>query len=105
MTTDEPDQFDPLQSRGAVGILRGFNRAGILATSDVHVALRLSELSDSTDEVVQLGVAFAARAPRLASSKRRSRCSRRFSGGCSTSSSIACRFTLPRTASSAVEAS
>jgi exodeoxyribonuclease V alpha subunit len=67
MTIDEPDQFDPLQSRGAVGILRRFNRAGLLATSDVHVALRLSGLSNSTDEVVQLGVAFAARAPRLGS--------------------------------------
>ncbi len=46
-------------------MLRAFNDAGILSTSDVHVALRLARLSGADDEVVSLGAAFAARAPRL----------------------------------------
>ena len=46
-------------------MLRAFNRAGILSTSDVHVALRLAQLSGTTEELAWLGAAFAARAPRL----------------------------------------
>ncbi len=42
-----------------------FNEAGVLATSDVHVARAWPALSGTVDDVVQLGVAFAARAPRL----------------------------------------
>ncbi len=62
---DGMDRFDAALAQSADGLLRAFNVAGILATSDVHVALRLSRLSDTVDDVVQLGVAFAARAPRL----------------------------------------
>ena len=50
---------------GAPGILGEFNRAGILSTSDVHVAVTLARLSGVADEVVCLGAALAARAPRL----------------------------------------
>ncbi|HEY5384170.1 MAG TPA: exodeoxyribonuclease V subunit alpha [Acidimicrobiales bacterium] len=59
------DLFDARLARGTGGMLRAFNDAGILSTSDVHVALRLARLSDDDDEVVSLGAAFAARAPRL----------------------------------------
>jgi exodeoxyribonuclease V alpha subunit len=59
------DAFDARVARRTGGALRAFNEAGILSTSDVHVALRLARLSGTEDEVVSLGAAFAARAPRL----------------------------------------
>jgi exodeoxyribonuclease V alpha subunit len=59
------DSFDDGFALGAEGSLHQFNRAGILSTSDVHVALRLARLSGTTDDAVRLGAAFAARAPRL----------------------------------------
>ena len=62
---DPVDAFDARLARDVGGALGAFNRAGILSTSDVHVALRLARLSDVDDEVVSLGAAFAARAPRL----------------------------------------
>jgi len=62
---DGLDRFDAALAQSAGGLLHAFNLAGVLATSDVHVALRLSRLSGTVDDVVQLGVAFAARAPRL----------------------------------------
>ena len=42
-----------------------FNRAGVLTTSDVHVARRLGRLGAVADDRVSLAVALAARAPRL----------------------------------------
>jgi exodeoxyribonuclease V alpha subunit len=57
--------FDVTVARRAAGPLRQFNDAGVLAPSDVHVALRLARLSGIDDDVVALGTAFAARAPRL----------------------------------------
>ena len=62
---DGLDRFEAAHAQSAGGLLHAFNVAGVLATSDVHVALRLSRLSGTVDDVVQLGVAFAARAPRL----------------------------------------
>jgi exodeoxyribonuclease V alpha subunit len=61
------DAFDARLVLGVEGSLQAFNRAGVLSTSDVHVALRLARLSAGSDEVVSLGAAFAARAPRLGS--------------------------------------
>jgi exodeoxyribonuclease V alpha subunit len=63
--TEALDAFDARLALGIEGPLREFNQAGILATSDVHVAVRLAQLSGTTDVTVQLGAAFAARAPRL----------------------------------------
>ncbi len=60
-----PNAFEASVARGAPGLLRAFNEAGILSTSDVHVAVRLARLGTSTDELARLGAAFAARAPRL----------------------------------------
>jgi exodeoxyribonuclease V alpha subunit len=46
-------------------LLRQFNLAGVLTAVDVHVALRLGRLCGETDELVELGAAFAIRAPRV----------------------------------------
>jgi exodeoxyribonuclease V alpha subunit len=59
------DAYDASLALGIEGLLREFNAAGVLSTSDVHVALRLTRLGAIDDEVVALGAAFAARAPRL----------------------------------------
>jgi exodeoxyribonuclease V alpha subunit len=59
------DAFDARLVLGIDGPLQAFNQAGLLSTSDVHVALRLSRLSAAGDDAVALGAAFAARAPRL----------------------------------------
>jgi exodeoxyribonuclease V alpha subunit len=59
------DRFDARLVLGANGPLQAFNQAGLLSTSDVHVALRLARLSAPSDDAVSLGAAFAARAPRL----------------------------------------
>jgi exodeoxyribonuclease V alpha subunit len=63
--SDVVDAFDARLVRGADGSLHEFNHAGVLSTSDVHVALRLARLSGVLDDAVCLGAAFAARAPRL----------------------------------------
>ncbi|HSZ37026.1 MAG TPA: exodeoxyribonuclease V subunit alpha [Acidimicrobiales bacterium] len=59
------DAYDAALALGVDGPLHEFNAAGVLSTSDVHVALRLIRLGAVDDEVVSLGAAFAARAPRL----------------------------------------
>jgi len=59
------DAFDARLVLGIEGSLQAFNHAGVLSTSDVHVAMRLARLSAVRDDVVCLGAAFAARAPRL----------------------------------------
>jgi len=59
------DAFDPSVVRGLTGPMATFNGAGLLATSDVHVALRLARLGGVADDDVALAAAFAARAPRL----------------------------------------
>ena len=73
MTTIEngdvgPDRYDVSLAAWASGTLHEFNRAGILDGSDVHVAHRLAQLAGvegEAGEAVALGIAFAARAPRL----------------------------------------
>ena len=52
---------------GAAGVLYGFNAAGVLELSDVHVAQRVCALSAETDERVALAVALAVRALRSGS--------------------------------------
>ena len=61
------DPFDAALALAAPAVLGEFNRAGVLSTSDVHVALTLARLAAEQDEAVWLGVALAARAPRLGS--------------------------------------
>ncbi len=46
-------------------LLGVFNRAGVLAPADVHVARRLGRLGEDSNELVALAAAFAVRAPRL----------------------------------------
>jgi exodeoxyribonuclease V alpha subunit len=62
------DRYDASVAASAAGSLRAFNRAGILDSADVHIAHRLAQLAGVAGvagEAVALGVAFAARAPRL----------------------------------------
>lgn len=46
-------------------LLGAFNRAGVLAPADVHVARRLGRLGGDDGELVALAAAFAVRAPRV----------------------------------------
>lgn len=46
-------------------LLGVFNRAGVLAPGDVHVARRLAQLGEDDDELVALAAAFAVRGPRV----------------------------------------
>jgi exodeoxyribonuclease V alpha subunit len=62
------EELDPFEARiaaGASGLLRAFNRAGVLSAADVHVARRLGRLGSEHDEAVLLAVALAVRGPRL----------------------------------------
>jgi exodeoxyribonuclease V alpha subunit len=64
----EPDsRHDRRLARSATGLLGRFNAAGVLESSDVHVAARVGELVGEPDERVQLAVALAVRAVRRGS--------------------------------------
>jgi exodeoxyribonuclease V alpha subunit len=62
-----PDPLDAVLVLGVDGgsLLGAFNRAGVLAPADVHVALRLGRLGGDADELVALAAALAVRAPRV----------------------------------------
>jgi len=49
---------------GAPGVLGAFNRAGVIAAPDVHVAMRLARIGGDQDEQVSLAAALAVRGPR-----------------------------------------
>ena len=51
----------------ATGMLRDFNRAGLLTAADTHVASRVGAAVGENDESVLLAVAFAVRAARQGS--------------------------------------
>jgi exodeoxyribonuclease V alpha subunit len=62
VTSVEPvDTADWRRAAGASGLLRSFNDAAIIDSSDVLVAQRLTALAKETDERVALAVAFAVR--------------------------------------------
>ena len=66
----EPAAGDPREARFALTApapLAAFNRAGVLAAADVHVARRLVALAGTADPHVALAAAFAVRGPRLGS--------------------------------------
>nr|WP_297427514.1 exodeoxyribonuclease V subunit alpha [uncultured Actinotalea sp.] len=63
LTTERPSG-DPRLAVGARGVLARYNRAGVLAAADVHVAQRLARLTGERDERVVLAVALAVRALR-----------------------------------------
>ncbi|MFC6344841.1 hypothetical protein ACFP8W_22865, partial [Nocardioides hankookensis] len=52
---------------GATGLLATFNEAGLLTSSDLHVATRIGALGGEEDERVLLAVALAVRAVRRGS--------------------------------------
>jgi len=58
------DVHDSRVAMGAEGLLRDFNRAGVLTAADVHVARRLARLGSEIDERVLLAAALAVRAVR-----------------------------------------
>jgi exodeoxyribonuclease V alpha subunit len=56
------DEHDRSQALGATGLLREFNRAGVLDAAAVHVAVRLTGLVGEGDDRVALACALAVRA-------------------------------------------
>ena len=67
MTMGVVDTSDWRRSATATGVLRTFNEAGVIDSSDVVVAQRLTALAKDTDERVALAVAFVVRAVRAGS--------------------------------------
>ena len=63
--TAETDPLGANHALGAIGLLSTFNRAGVLAAADVHVAVRLTRLGGEDDERVALAAALAVRGPRF----------------------------------------
>ena len=61
------DPHDARVARGATGLLRTFNDAGVITAPDVHVAARVGELTGTPDDDVRLAVALAVRAVRQGS--------------------------------------
>jgi len=64
MSAPVTDVSDWRRSISATGLLRAFNVAGVLESSDVLVAQRLTALAKETDELVTLAIAFVVRAVR-----------------------------------------
>ncbi|WP_205876403.1 exodeoxyribonuclease V subunit alpha [Mycobacterium camsae] len=64
MTAETLEPADRRQAVGATGLLRAFNDAGVLESSDVHVAQRLTAMSGEPDPTVALALAFVVRALR-----------------------------------------
>ena len=70
MSSEHPslrDGFNPEVVLGLDpdGLMATFNRAGLLAAADIHVASALGRLGGDKDEQVALAVALAVRAPRV----------------------------------------
>jgi exodeoxyribonuclease V alpha subunit len=65
--TTTVDEFDSTLALGATGILRDFNRAGVIVAADVHVATRLTTLLAEGNQSVALACALTARAVRAGS--------------------------------------
>ena len=61
------DEHDWRIAIGATGLLATFNEAGLLSSSDLHVATRVGALGGESDERVLLAVALAVRAVRRGS--------------------------------------
>jgi exodeoxyribonuclease V alpha subunit len=61
------DPYDTWLALRAVGLLRDFNRAGVVSAADVHVAQTLGRLAEESDERVLLALALAVRGVRLGS--------------------------------------
>ena len=62
--SDSGEELDPRVVLDAPPLLGVFNRAGVLAASDVHVAIRLARLGCETDDDVALAAALAVSGPR-----------------------------------------
>ena len=64
MTVEVIDPAGWRQAVGAEGLLGAFNQAGVIESSDGHVAQRLTALAHEADERVALAVALVVRALR-----------------------------------------
>ena len=62
-----PETYDVQRVRRAAGLLRDFNRLGVLGAADLHVAMRLRRLGGEHDDRVLLAVALTVRALRAGS--------------------------------------
>jgi exodeoxyribonuclease V alpha subunit len=56
--------FDRNQALNATGLLREFNVAGVIGAADVHVASRMGEILDESNQQVQLALALTVEATR-----------------------------------------
>ncbi len=61
----EPLDAELVLGLGPADLLGRFNRAGVLAAADIHVASALGRLGEDEDELVALAAALAVRAPRV----------------------------------------
>jgi exodeoxyribonuclease V alpha subunit len=59
-----PTSYDAALALAADGLLAAFNRAGVLAAADVHVARRLGRIGGETDDAVLLAAALVVRSTR-----------------------------------------
>ncbi|MGO1971538.1 MAG: exodeoxyribonuclease V subunit alpha [Propionibacteriaceae bacterium] len=60
-------ELDHRLAQGAIGLLRTFNEAGVLAAADVHTAVRVARICGESDDAVQLAFALTVRALRVGS--------------------------------------
>ncbi len=65
MVAPDPYDADLVISDRIPDLLAVFNRAGVLAPADVHLAARLTQMAGVADDLVGLAVALAGRAPRV----------------------------------------
>jgi exodeoxyribonuclease V alpha subunit len=61
---ETPVSYQADLALGAEGLLRDFNRAGILTAADVHVAQRIGVIGGESDEAVLLALALVVRSTR-----------------------------------------
>ncbi len=70
LVASNPPQTPPTDvsiATAATGLLRVFNRAGVLGLADVHTAVAVSRIVGESDETVQLAVGLVVRALRMGS--------------------------------------
>ncbi|WP_435201098.1 exodeoxyribonuclease V subunit alpha [Janibacter sp. GS2] len=63
-TREQEDRYDRRLALSADGDLAVLNAAGVIEAADVHVATRLTELVDESDDVVRVTLALVVRAAR-----------------------------------------
>ena len=67
MITTAGSVTDRHVARGATGLLRQFNQAGVLGPADIHTAVRVMAICAQSDPLVELALAMTVRALRTGS--------------------------------------